>query len=814
MTGPRLKSVSIQNFRSIEGDISVQLDAPVVLIHGQNGAGKTSLLSAIELALTGAIPSLERAERNYLEYLPHRKAKDGKGRIELEVSGLKKNKTSLTVTKSAIEKTHLLDRDTGRFFSDKCYLAQSTLTRLLELYEGTGTDTRKSDSKLTSFVKELLGLDQFDAIIDGLHAVGDVRRLRTDAPAFWSAREDIPDLEAQIRNDRAEQKSLNAEHKQIHERMLARAELIFGEAMPSAPDLKAIESVLRDGDDEAALLALARARRDLNAILEQWRGLSASGANANREAVETEDVDARGALETWGKGPGQALSEIIEELRTWMPQLATADSAGPERAAKAALEAVTVELARIAQLIARDDADAKAQAEAERAIERGRARLPTLDEQIGQAAGANESLAQALSELAPHVHDDDCPVCGRNFKEVSKVSLAAQLSQRIADLVEAAGRLQTLSADKATTQAAILAAERQVGAIQSRRLPGEQLNELKVKRARFEELKPKLEALQKPAREGSAALARVAQAARQLANLRTNDQAATVLRQSVDKLAGELDQPKLGEAEGVEAGATRLKGYVAERESTLGARAANRRAALADIEDVKRLNLRLMQLREKIELTTGGLAKLREAKREADRRIELAKELARQTREQRTTIVRKVFNDELNSVWSDLFVRLAPEEQFVPAFALPETTTGPVEAVLETRYRLGGKGGNPRAMLSAGNLNTAALTLFLALHLSARMRLPWLVIDDPVQSMDEVHISQFAALLRTLSKQMNRQVIIAVHERQLFDYLALELAPAFPEDRLITVELSRAANEKTVARWETRTYEPDRAIAA
>ena len=47
-------------------------------------------------------------------------------------------------------------------------------------------------------------------------------------------------------------------------------------------------------------------------------------------------------------------------------------------------------------------------------------------------------------------------------------------------------------------------------------------------------------------------------------------------------------------------------------------------------------------------------------------------------------------------------------------------------------------------MLSAGNLNTAALTLFLALHLSVEEKLPWLVLDDPVQSMDELHIAQFA----------------------------------------------------------------------
>ncbi|WP_457093628.1 hypothetical protein [Microvirga sp. P5_D2] len=117
-------------------------------------------------------------------------------------------------------------------------------------------------------------------------------------------------------------------------------------------------------------------------------------------------------------------------------------------------------------------------------------------------------------------------------------------------------------------------------------------------------------------------------------------------------------------------------------------------------------------------------------------------------------------------------------------------------------------------MLSSGNLNTAALTLFLSLTLSVKARLPWLVIDDPVQSMDEVHIAQFAALLRTVSKQMERQFIIAVHERSLFDYLALELSPAFEGDRLNVIELGRNAMGQTTGRWDPRLFVEDKAVAA
>ena len=215
-----------------------------------------------------------------------------------------------------------------------------------------------------------------------------------------------------------------------------------------------------------------------------------------------------------------------------------------------------------------------------------------------------------------------------------------------------------------------------------------------------------------------------------------------------------------------------------------------------------------------VHLREEELDRLTKGKNIADDRIAEAKKLASKAREVRTNVVRRVFNDSLNSLWRDLFVRLAPDEPFLPAFRLPDKQTGPVEAVLETVYRTGGRGGNPRAMLSAGNLNTAALTLFLALHLSVKPVLPCLVIDDPVQSMDEVHIAQFAALLRTLSKQHHRQVIVAVHEKPLFDYLALELSPAFQDDRLITIELLRTASGETAIDYNPLVWKPDTAVAA
>jgi exonuclease SbcC len=178
----------------------------------------------------------------------------------------------------------------------------------------------------------------------------------------------------------------------------------------------------------------------------------------------------------------------------------------------------------------------------------------------------------------------------------------------------------------------------------------------------------------------------------------------------------------------------------------------------------------------------------------------------------RSRIIGREFNERLNRLWRDLFVRLAPNEPFVPAFKIPSESTRRLQPKLITTHRAGGAGGTPGAMLSAGNLNTAALTLFIALHLTVAVQLPWLILDDPVQSMDDVHLAHFAALLRTLSKGQKRQVIVAVHDRQLFEYLRLELSPAFAGDSLLSLELSRGTNRDTLCVAERRSFQEETAL--
>ena len=805
-----LKSITVANFRTIKGSVTVPLDAPVVLIHGQNGTGKTSILSAIELGLTRQVPSLARFDTDYVSHLVHKEADEA--RIAATVEGLDDGvrTTNIVVTRTGISGSSLLSREQANFYSERCYLAQATLGRLLEIYEDK--DARESDSPLTKFVKDLLGLDYLDALIEGLYDAGDVRRLRSTLPVYWEIRENIPRLEKDIDTDETERARLDVEIQAVNNRLQSKLTEIGVQAIPSTSDTE-LARALESSPEEPELQRLARLRRDIIATRDQWRTLQTPVNEAARKSAEQAMAEANATLEAWRSSTGATLESLFASLREFFSDLRSPLSAGPERARSVAIQALSTELDRCIGILTRDAEDTTRIELLDHNIERARARATVLDEQIAGHASEAGTLAQALAGILPHIDSETCPVCGRDFSETTTEPLYAHVSNQMTALTVSAGRLQALTQERIEATRTLAVAERERAGIAGRQLTAVARDELKGRRARLEELQRSLIDIAPAAVTGERLIGLAATASQRLNELRSHDQRATTIRESSTRFAEDLHLEPVNEAEGLESALERFQAGVIEREATFSMRQSTRRDALRDLRERQVLTAKRTGFLGAIAEKERRAARLKAAKGKADQRIAQARELGRRAREARTSIVRRVFNDSLNALWRDLFVRLAPDEPFIPAFALPEGQGGPVEAVLETLFRAGGKGGNPRAMLSAGNLNTAALTLFLALHLSVKPTLPWLVIDDPVQSMDEVHVAQFAALLRTLAKQHARQVIIAVHEKPLFDYLTLELGPSFLNDRLITIEIDRNASGTTVVNYEPMIWKPDTAIA-
>ncbi|MFZ5505421.1 MAG: AAA family ATPase [Pseudomonadota bacterium] len=808
---PSLKSITITDFRSIRGTVTVPLDSPVVLIHGQNGAGKTSMLSAIELGLTGQVASLARVDPTFESHLVHKAAAEG--RVSITVDGLSDLSQSAEI-KSINKKFSgkgVLSPLLSRFYGERCYLAQATLARLLEIYQHK--DARLTESPLTKFVKDLLGLHQLDALVEGLHDAGDVRRLRAGAPGYWNVRDAIPKLESEISRISKEQSALNSEILQLTEGVRARLAVM---GLPEGSDIRS-QQALAQLESEAAepeLQRLAKTRRDIGAVIAQWTTVQSGVTAQERDAAEARAKASGELLQRWRDGSGKQLDAAFTAMASYFSDLPSPSSTRPAHARSVALENVLTELKRCASVLARDADDAKQLATLDEGIAKSRSRIAVLDDQIAKHAAAAGSLAEALNSILPHIHSENCPVCNRDFGEVSDRPLNEHLSSQISMLTESAERLQALSKERVDGATSLANAERSRGVVAGRLLTSESRDELKTRVARLSEFQLALQQLESAVTEGEKLITEASEASSNLNALRLRDQKATTIRSAAQKFAADLNLASIGDSEPLIEALGRFQSHVSKAEEALTAKEVARKEANESLKQLQVLEGRKKSMATAIDDNKRRLSRLTQLKTIADRRISQAKELSRRARDQRTAIVRRVFNESLNAIWRDLFVRLAPDEPFVPAFALPESDGGAVEAVLETLYRSGGKGGNPRAMLSAGNLNTAALTLFLALHLSVKPALPWLLIDDPVQSMDEVHIAQFAALLRTLSKQHGRQIVVAVHEKPLFDYLALELSPAFTNDRLITIDLGRATDGNTIADYETHEWEPDQALTA
>jgi len=802
MSPPELDTITITDFRSIRGTLAVPLVAPVVLIHGNNGTGKSTVMSALELALTGQVEGVDRAER---EHLVHRGAK--RGRVELKTDNAI---VALDLERSSIEGKALLDRADARFFTERCYLAQRTLGRLLELYERPSAG---GESPLTMFVKELLGLDELDALLGGLHPVGDKRRVRQLVPEYRDAEDEL-------------------EHQRGHERGLRdklgqnarRLEVARSDLRDLLASLDAAPSLIEDNDEtarwlevieaDAALVELVGARRELVAMARRAEEVAESTKAKEAGALEMAASAARTAADAWRGSHGGLLEELLNELRKDIPSIPAAGAADPEAIRAAAVREVRGEVDRLSAAITADDLALSEATRLDAAVDAAQTRVTNIDEQLAASgtATAAEELGKVLAGLIPHVHTEDCPVCGRDFAEISREPLSAHLATRVSELADRADRLQALAKARLDALADLRRLQGERRTIGERRLEGRAKLEAQAALARLEDAQRRLVELAPGVAEGAELIRRATEAERDLALARERDRASAELRGSVAELAAKLGQVLEERAPLAEA-VNALTAQVAGQIGRLETRAATAESARRALAELVRGEATRQELEAAIPYAVASADRVAAAIAELDRRRDVMKKVCKKAETARDAIVRHVFTSSLNRVWRDLFVRLAPEEPFVPQFRIPDSAREGVVAKLETMHRDGKPGGSPATMLSGGNLNTAALTLFLALNLSVERRLPWIFLDDPVQSMDEVHVSQFAALLRTLSKEHGRRIVIAVHERALFDYLALELSPARPDDRLITVELNSSPEGVTLMQPGLKQYVEDRAFA-
>ena len=791
MSNVILKELDIKNFRSIGGHVHAPLDANVVLIHGENGVGKTSLLSAIEYALTGDIRVLDQADPEYAKHLLHRSASEGRISIKTDEDG-KEEQFDAVLDKNGAHSRSKLGPKEALFFSERAYLPQSLLSQLLQIYQESRSD---ADSPLAKFVGDLLGLDRLDALEAGLKPLADVRNLRKLVEQ-WSEAEIEKDRRDHFVTDR--QKTI-ASIDQAMQSSLSDLKAICDEiglkskVTPSMLD--AIVAELRGEDDEKAYGGVLDRQRTLAAIKRQIASAEEQSAQPISRA-EADAAAARRAFTEWESVNGDRIKRLRTKVNELLPSLKlSSDLFGLETEA---LESVQREHQQLTAQAEQARLDLRRSVEAERELEAARQQTTVIETEIGQISSDAGVLASALGELSSYIKSDVCPVCDRDFSELHNGPLNEHVQRKIILLSASASRLITLSKSLGESQQTVGRLSIEIERLVGRKVAPEALVALDRRSASFATMIAELQRIRPIITEGAALRTKDVSFRRAATDLQARSSVLLDARAAISEFATSIGAERIGPEEGFETAMARLELMLGQEAERLGKRLSLRRKGSELVESLRVSVNRKTEAQGMLEIDTQAFRRVTTALQNAQHLRSQGQTVRDAVDGVRSAIIRRVFNDQLNRVWRDLFVRLAPSEPFVPAFRIPEAETRQLQPKLITVDRdTGEQGGTPGAMLSAGNLNTAALTLFIALHLSVAKVLPWLVLDDPVQSMDDVHIANFTALLRTLAKEHGRQVIIAVHDRQLFEYMKLELSPAFPDDSLVTLELIRGSRRDT-----------------
>ena len=387
-----LKELDVTNFRSVRGHIHVPLDAKVVLVHGENGAGKTSLLSGIELALTGSVQSLWRADPDYARQLLHRSTV--RGNVTVKTTGADgEQRYEALLDETGARPVVVLEQQLAAFFEERTYLPQSLLGQLLQIYQESGSG---ADSPLARFVGDLLGLDRLDALEAGLKPLIDVRNVRKVVDG-WSQAEIEKNrldkfLDDQWRARAGVAEALQNAIKELSE-ICTTLELSVDVREQT---LEVVAADLLQNKDEAAFDRLTDQRLRLASIRRELAAQD-SGATQDGALSPTAAVEASSAYVSWESAHGARIVGLRNQIETLLP-LASLPSDHAAFGAEA-LPLLRNERKRLSDQAEQARIDLERLTKARGESEVAQRQRATIDEEISRIPKGAGSLGVVLSEL-------------------------------------------------------------------------------------------------------------------------------------------------------------------------------------------------------------------------------------------------------------------------------------------------------------------------------------------------------------------------------------------------------------------------------
>lgn len=145
--------------------------------------------------------------------------------------------------------------------------------------------------------------------------------------------------------------------------------------------------------------------------------------------------------------------------------------------------------------------------------------------------------------------------------------------------------------------------------------------------------------------------------------------------------------------------------------------------------------------------------------------------------------------EQLNPLLQTIYSRIDPHPAFRAVSFLSEMVRGRgclYTVVQDLVSRV--ESDDPKTVLSSSQMNALAVSVFLSLNLGmTQPPLAALVLDDPLQSLDDINLLGLIDLLRRTKDQ--RQLCLSTHDSRFAKLLAHKLRPGAEGQRCIMIEL-------------------------
>ena len=144
---------------------------------------------------------------------------------------------------------------------------------------------------------------------------------------------------------------------------------------------------------------------------------------------------------------------------------------------------------------------------------------------------------------------------------------------------------------------------------------------------------------------------------------------------------------------------------------------------------------------------------------------------------------------EINPLLQNIWARIDPHPAFRFVSFFPQVFRGKGQLSTIVSDPIEDKKSElPAAVLSSSQVNALAVSVFLALNIGIpKPPMPVAILDDPLQSLDDINLLGLIDLFRRTKKQ--RQFLVSTHDARFGELLSRKLRPGDPSGRTVVIEL-------------------------